>query len=478
MTVDALKQLLQLGIDGNELRIRWVGDVKHSYDDPSFDLTLQPQGIVPDAQSPDNILNALNDDCLRAIFEHGGLDLFELSSFAGTCKRLRHIGRDEFQRRYAKDLGSCASDTNTPMSIWQWEDFLRTFDDTIETIDLQFHSNNSIVLHLIANYCPNVRDITCVIDKVNALAELRPFFSRLTSLDVTLKEHVTQQLNDLLAWNSKVERLTLSTHNYRLTPVRQPKLIEFNLKCCHIETFQRAVDAFFITNPQIQRLQIGRSVRSTILTSVLLGLRRLKNLEQLAIVGKWDDELQPSTIHSIFRQLKPLRRLTIIDASESEMMQTIYTGLLEGHVPLEQLRLTSKTEFSSFTTIERLQSIQSLHITMDSLTVVQLIELVEKLRRLNDIEVVSSAISINEIRRCLRYAKRMQTARFILNAIRMDALVSEIENIEAINRILSTCELRLHVVLPVYHRRNTPLEPVSLCFCCCSAIFLSVLIKY
>lgn len=82
-------------LDDRTYGLRWCGDSplyrKFAYVHVNRDIPLLWLG--PDPESPGNILNVLNDDCLRTIFESTQLNLMDLGSIASVCKRFKRVAR-------------------------------------------------------------------------------------------------------------------------------------------------------------------------------------------------------------------------------------------------------------------------------------------------------------------------------------------------------------------------------------------------
>lgn len=93
----------------------------------------------PDHHSPNNILNALNDDCFRAILERNEISISDFCAFASTCTRLSHIGFAVFQRKYTEKHKFSVTETPELTSVWQLDAYFSTGGQWLKTIDIQYY---------------------------------------------------------------------------------------------------------------------------------------------------------------------------------------------------------------------------------------------------------------------------------------------------------------------------------------------------
>lgn len=126
-------QTLDIQIDGNPLTVNWFGGGESS----SNAIKIMEMSIhlqVPPAQSsPSNILNALNDDSLRQIFDNDLLDMDDLCSLAEVCKHFNSIAKDAFPQKYRRKVNEISEQN----SLWRYDRFLRHFGSLIRTFKLQ-----------------------------------------------------------------------------------------------------------------------------------------------------------------------------------------------------------------------------------------------------------------------------------------------------------------------------------------------------
>lgn len=254
-SVDALKHAKKLHFNGIKLNIEWRGDISDNRTD-ELSCIKESLETPPDQQSPHNILNALNDDCLRVIFEHERIAVEDLCTLTSTCQRFKCIADDVFQRKYADNYTSFMDVLNRQMPIWQWEDYLRTFGKSIKSIDLTKRWRNAnTIFHLIDKYCPNIKDVTCKLDDYRCTIQLRRLFARLNTLSVV---HF-----------GRAPPIYWITSQDKRFP-RRPAIRTVELRLAPVYQFQNAIDAHiydairtiyqFNMNNKIENIDVANSV--------------------------------------------------------------------------------------------------------------------------------------------------------------------------------------------------------------------------
>lgn len=74
------------------------------------------------------ILNALNDDCLRAIFESKNLQMEDLCSLGSVCTRFNDIVKPVFASKYKDSEASYSRINSKP--LWKIEEYFRVVTHT------------------------------------------------------------------------------------------------------------------------------------------------------------------------------------------------------------------------------------------------------------------------------------------------------------------------------------------------------------
>lgn len=470
-SIDALKQIETIEIEGNKWKIRWSGDI--------YDHHTRPLGVyapslnTPPAQSsPNNILNALNNDCLRAIFEQDGLPIEDLCSLACTSQRLNSFGIEAFKRKHKMEPKKFVEKLADGAAIWQWEDYLSVFGKTVESINTKQNRNTNILIHLIEKYCPNITDLTCELNFRTNVEDLCSLFSRLDTLNVSLSQGIPFDSLIPSTADCKLKKLTIRSTSQKLTPKHLPNLIELNLICAHLQ--QESADAFFALNPQLKRLQIGKSLQALVSSSILSGLRNLPQLQQLKLFGSWagdESAVVLSDVYDVLRGMRHLKQLTIGNNTirSKSALQSMVRAIVEEQLPLEHFSLTAKAELSNIQDIGDIKTITSLHFCTSWLRDDEFIEIVESLPHLVDVQINSANITILGVRRFLRIVQPSMKARFDLGIQTVaTALTQTIPSLASIDELSTTRGIQLAVRLPIDKDFNRTLIPVS-------AIFLLVI---
>lgn len=280
-----LTQQPEIDFRGNKFNAIWDRDV--------FDRDIRAPGDVSDSlknpsdqHSSTNIMNALNDDCLRAIFEQDELAVSDLVALNNVCRRFKSFAKDTFKRKHHTSLTNIML-TDAP--IWQWEQFLRTFSSTLQSIDVVMRWRNiDTILHLIDAHCANIEELKCLVTEPACNFVWRPLFARIDKLEVHMRGLV--MFSDLFVpdGDSQVTKLTIQSISIQLAPIKLSQLVELELE---FKRFVRPESAkeFFELNPQLKklRLKLKTYYYATCPYFILLLLRHLPNLNHLTLVGNW-----------------------------------------------------------------------------------------------------------------------------------------------------------------------------------------------
>lgn len=183
----------QLKIDGSTLQITPVNNTNTCRID-EIDTLLQQ---VPAEDSPKNILNLLNDNCLCEIFDRVD-HLADFQSFSNVCKQFNQLARIVFSVKIRSrwinfdDLVFDDGQSIEPqqlITIPQLENFLYNFGSSIHSLKFRpfyFERNENVsnsVLTMINKYCKNICNFDVEIpNEGNQISnEIRPMLSRLRS---------------------------------------------------------------------------------------------------------------------------------------------------------------------------------------------------------------------------------------------------------------------------------------------------------
>lgn len=260
---------------------------------------------VPDSDSPNNILNKLNDDCLRLIFETSTLDHHDLLQLANVCHRFQYIATTIFQVRH-KNFEKFDEEINSGKS--SFEGILRTFGKSIKTFGSAVL--NDIQCELALKHCRNVKELKCNIRDQETIDELRGFSERLEDLHIEFADFPV--MLDGFGVNNKLKKLSIRhlPYNYlRLPRAHLPALIEVNLDCVRIS----GNDEFFRKNPQIQALSMSR-----------------------CIDNRWPCD------YNFFGSLRNLKKVEVKQLSGVDDMSILLQAMVKHGIPIEELRVCSE----------------------------------------------------------------------------------------------------------------------------------------
>lgn len=178
----------------------------------------------PDRQSPANIINALNNDCLMDIFEW--LDLKYLNVLAHVCRRFRSIAISVFQRKFKNELFTGHRFYDMAFFI----DCIRIFAPRSVSIDGHFDHIHNSVLRAILEYCPDLQELgICTSNIVDAqiLADLRLILPKLRYLTIV----ATDILSDCgeVDWQLQELQFTLG-RDLAMPTIKTPLLTKIRIK--------------------------------------------------------------------------------------------------------------------------------------------------------------------------------------------------------------------------------------------------------
>lgn len=149
------------------------------------DADLVVRQIVEPSHPPcsPSIMDALNDDCLRAILESPAVQLADLTAIANTCRRFQAIARRVFPSKYA----AVTEHTFVRMPLWQLDDCLRTFGPLITSLDVLHvqHSYTDVVTRVALEHCKNLTTLKCGLNHADTMDAMRAIMPQLHELHVT-----------------------------------------------------------------------------------------------------------------------------------------------------------------------------------------------------------------------------------------------------------------------------------------------------
>lgn len=331
-------------------------------DNTVFDVLFES----PDEESPKNITNALNDDCLREIFKT--LHLLDLSSIADVCMRFNEIATEVFASKYRNkkfgfdDLKRFGNRQVLQPTLTQIDDFLRNFGPSITRISGRYSVCSTyglnIILGMINKYCNQLSDIEIDGDslKYETLIEIIPLLGRLQKLNMYCHSNLEYD-------NGSFRSLKI------LCFIGQHCANIQELKCSSISEFYD---------------------------------------EEMFWTGKIENHLN---------QLKNMKKLHLL-ANFNESILSLMEELSSRNIPIEDLKLKyARIDDDTVKCITQMKTISNLELcSLDNLKDKHLIELAQNLPNLDQFGVSMyslEGVTMIGIINMLKHANQLSTLNFI-----------------------------------------------------------------
>lgn len=366
---------------------------------------IEPVKLPPAHDSDEHILNALNDDCFRDIFESSALDLMDLIAIGNVCKRFHSIARQVFKRKY-RDLAQHFPLTTE--SLWQTEMFVRTFGNEIASIDLTRANEprTDIHLRLILAHCTRITALKCEMHEDQTITAVRSILPQLRHFEVYTRE--SMDLSRLFDVNQAYQLQTLKTVNALLPIMRFPQLTELHVEANESRR-QRFIERFFRINGQLLQLTIRNYDFDDNIGSLV---QLLPHLQYFVVENSkfCRDFLNDSYSFGRLKQLK-LLRLCAQNHNQSTLL-AILQALVSNNIQLEQLTLTG-LHGNAVLLIDMIQQLKSIKLLkIDWGDEESLIRLASGLTQLRDLSISCNFLTIDAIRDTLRLAQCLTRAKF------------------------------------------------------------------
>lgn len=309
-----------------------------------------PLYVPPEQDSDSQILNALNDDCLREIFKY--FDVRDLTSVADVCVRFNELATKTFSSSYKMVIISSSTSEKFQESL------LRNFGSSIEAIGFMSNTRNSdnSALRLIGQHCTTkLKQFSLMsFHFENKWPNFYPNFAQLETLtlvDCHFKNGTKQMLStcaDLKKldfygcfWNDKCLNQTFS----------KIERAGFN---SNFGFSNSEFDAFITLNPTLKYVSViaGSLDSSKVIQSVIQKLPTLLELE-----------IDLSTTHpKEFEKLGQLNCLKVLKLNFNSLSVTpLMKSLVENRAPIEKLAIIKgQLDTEAIDTIAQMKEIQIL----------------------------------------------------------------------------------------------------------------------
>lgn len=343
----------------------------------------------PLLDSPQNLLNALDDDCLIEIFRK--FHLSTLNTVANVCTRFQRIAQQVFSIKHQwKIINILDLTLNRKPALSQVENFLSNFGPLISAVTnikesyLQSYyilQNEDINIHLkiICKYCTHLKHLEFNYGherlgqvQPQTLYAIRPLLERLKSLKIVCIPENTV-IFDVLSVCLELETLEMDFIDYTgevclLPKNAMPKLVAAHFfKPRHFQSqLFAAITKFFELNLQLNVLTIPGCALSLLVTS-----GGLNNLNELNIA--------PLRIYSYSYDLhqNDYKPLEILSST---------TNLPIKNIKLELINFTIDNDF--LRTISQIKFITALELRLHPHNLDALMLLLQKLPHLTTVEVL------------------------------------------------------------------------------------------
>lgn len=384
------------------------------------------------------------------------LALRDMQEIAVVCKRFNWITTNLMKsprHRYANQYLRRKLEQCQP--LWRTENFLREYGASVTFAVLADHKR-SVVLGMIAKYCPNIEDLECVIKNQAALDELRPIFRRLRRL----RSHITfsVDLNTVFIDDSQsaLEILILLSSWSQETKFPMgnlPRLVTFEY--CYYpmeERYRSLIIAFVARNPQLKTL-ILNNPSELLIQDLEYFLEILPSLQTLRFTAGY--RVIQDNFLSLTRKDDGLR--LYVGRREVSEMQSILGVLQRMQAPLnEYITSPSLTD-----TDNREQFMEYARAICEHKTITLLVvigfnddELLLFAQNLGDLATIynynsSSRLTLKGIRRFLETATALKTANFTGAVFTGDD--EDIANIITIDNMIRDRGIELWVLSNIDH---------------------------
>lgn len=357
--VDELKAGHTIHFEFEEAKVKFVSD-----------KILIPS--LPDPElPPSNMLVALNDDCLDAVFSK--LEWCDLIRLMNVCHRFKDIAERVASRKHV-----ITNDYYAP--LWQQEHYLRKFGASIRTIHaMDNHPHQMILLFLIAKYCPNVDELEIASINSEIRQPLHNLFKRVRKLCITEAVENGRLINKMasldgiLYHDSQLESLHIGSPA-KFDAFHLPNLVEVEL------TSPGYLAPFLSANPQIEKLSL---IDTCFYESIDGYLGHLPHLQELTLkfAGMPDMEEVPS-----FGGLGRLHTFRLMEGRR-DIIVMILNALIESGIQLKRLALFDTWNRYPIDIICRMTSVEYLEI--DYITDIDIMELATNGVNIKEVDVPS-----------------------------------------------------------------------------------------
>lgn len=306
-------------------------------------------GPVPDAASPEHILNAVKDENLFDVFRKMAFNF--LCDMANVCKRFKRIAIQVFKARLdeGNELLRILTQTNPKLSLTRIALCLKTFSAEIVSLQcIPTRLNGKIIMRMFADYCPKLKTLRIHESTFNrgTWRHSHCLMPHIKSMHITIPDDLgnkIHQVTDFLSTEcqsmTSLETLTIyglrnGTLDLLAAPIHLCKLKK--LQFYYGAYTKRTIDLFLLANPQVRKIAFFHVDMSGEILQLLP--KYAPNIDELKLCGypimdfAYHDELNID-----WQNLIHLRTLQLsIDPWDKKILRSLVTG----KVPLKSLSLS------------------------------------------------------------------------------------------------------------------------------------------
>lgn len=384
-----LKSQKEIELNGTTYTIEWEKDERLDRNTIDVNAALS---LPPHRDSPDNIMNALSDDCLRIIFESTQFDDIDLGVLASVCVRFNYIAHKVMAAKIRKE-GKFSLEFDKSINLSRVDECLSCIDTSYATIRMD--TNCQVINGMLDKYCKIVAEFDLFVDRIplETLAQLRSFFGGVRKLHLHWKPYdrpfgscskdwfdESNEFVDFLAGfltaDCAIEELRLyhpwGNLMMDLPTVRIPQLTSLSLNGIYLITEESTL-TFFELNQQIVKLTLKKASANADILNYLPNVQHLK-------LSRTSD-MRFVDINVRFEHLKVLYLNTV--GSHSFLEQ-----LADDGVALENLTLYNAFNNHIINSISRMPCLKELCIRAKGINDESISRYTHQLKRLEKIEIL------------------------------------------------------------------------------------------
>lgn len=443
--IDQFKSESEIEIEGNKCTIEWQRDKILCMEIAAVAEALT---VTPDQESPQNILNSLNDDCLRAIFEADDLSLDDLCSVGSVCNRFNDIAKRVFESRY-KNEAECLKQMRTK-PLWKIEEYFRIARNS--SISYWDYEDPELIIGFILKYCQNLKVLIWNDLNQSTLSEMRIFLDQLTELELSSVHSC--DFTGIFTSDAALERLDIwGMHDKsRLPDVYLPKLTNLRLSGIDEPALFGSVEGLLQLNSQINTLSIDNEISHDF--GFERALKHLPNIKELSIRSTryYYKEENNETDFTYLPQLKCLKSLRY--EGYYSTMKPLLGVLVDSQVSLDCLILDYFHDDTDYPMeyFPNLKVVECFKIgRLDSEWTSKFLK---SLPNAKEIEIFTERMTLEDIHEVLLHNNHLTKITFRLLDIDDNCLSCDDDTVDAIDRIRREEEIDLKVMIEIDSEHN------------------------